>query len=250
MSCWNKTFVCVIGFALLFSVLFAAEQEREEEKTQEFCPVLTEEKIDPNIFVEHEGKRVYLCCDFCKAQFLKNPDKYLENLPQFAEATTTESGEDDHEEHARPDGQSRLLGFIGKFHPIAVHFPIALVIVAALAEFLFLLAKRPWLGNAARFCIVIGAIGALVAAVTGFLAERSASYRGDYVTILERHEALGISAGVVIVLAAILSELARWKQSAKLRMAYRIALLAALAIVGLTGYYGGMLVHGIDHYAW
>ncbi len=50
---------------------------------QTLCPV-TGDKIDPNVFVEYKGKKVYFCCSMCVAQFNKNPEKYVAKLPQFA----------------------------------------------------------------------------------------------------------------------------------------------------------------------
>lgn len=51
---------------------------------QTLCPV-SNKPIDPEHSVEHEGKRVYFCCDKCPAAFKKDPAKFLAKLPQFAE---------------------------------------------------------------------------------------------------------------------------------------------------------------------
>ena len=50
---------------------------------QTICPVMAGNPIDKNVFVEYKGKKVYFCCTQCKAQFEKNPEKYLPKLPQF-----------------------------------------------------------------------------------------------------------------------------------------------------------------------
>jgi YHS domain-containing protein len=42
---------------------------------QTTCPVMGE-PINKDIFVEHNGKKVYFCCEQCKAEYLKNPEKY------------------------------------------------------------------------------------------------------------------------------------------------------------------------------
>ena len=52
---------------------------------QSVCPVMEGNPIDPNVFVEYQGKKVYFCCNDCKAEFLKNPEKYVAKLPQFNE---------------------------------------------------------------------------------------------------------------------------------------------------------------------
>ncbi|MCD6392824.1 MAG: YHS domain-containing protein [Planctomycetes bacterium] len=54
-----------------------------ESVTNEYCPVLTDKKVDPEVFSDYDGKRVYFCCQACKAEFGENPEKYLGRLPQF-----------------------------------------------------------------------------------------------------------------------------------------------------------------------
>ena len=51
-----------------------------EQKT---CPVMEGNPIDPNVFVEYEGQKVYFCCTSCKAKFLADPNQYVAKLPQF-----------------------------------------------------------------------------------------------------------------------------------------------------------------------
>ncbi|HNS22154.1 MAG TPA: efflux RND transporter periplasmic adaptor subunit [Sedimentisphaerales bacterium] len=51
-----------------------------EQKT---CPVMEGNPIDPSIFVEYKGKRVYFCCRGCDKKFLADPEKYIVKLPQF-----------------------------------------------------------------------------------------------------------------------------------------------------------------------
>jgi YHS domain-containing protein len=49
---------------------------------QKVCPI-SDFDIDPAVFVEHEGKKVYFCCPGCIETFQKEPAKYLSKLPQF-----------------------------------------------------------------------------------------------------------------------------------------------------------------------
>lgn len=51
---------------------------------QKICPV-TGSPVNLNSFVEYQGKKVYFCCDDCKAAFQKDPNKYIAKLPQFSE---------------------------------------------------------------------------------------------------------------------------------------------------------------------
>ena len=60
----------------------AAEKLQSSAAEQTTCPVMGG-KINPDLFVEYEGKKVYFCCAGCSEQFLKDPQKYLSKLPQF-----------------------------------------------------------------------------------------------------------------------------------------------------------------------
>jgi len=51
---------------------------------QTTCPVM-EGKINKDIFTEYKGKKVYFCCQGCVEAFNKNPEKYIDKLPQFIE---------------------------------------------------------------------------------------------------------------------------------------------------------------------
>ena len=45
------------------------------------CPVLLGNPVDARYTVDYNGKVVGFCCPMCKAKFLKDPMKYLKNLP-------------------------------------------------------------------------------------------------------------------------------------------------------------------------
>ncbi len=50
---------------------------------QTTCPVMEGRPINKDIFVEHEGEKVYFCCPPCKAKFTDNPETFIAKLPQF-----------------------------------------------------------------------------------------------------------------------------------------------------------------------
>ena len=62
----------------------------------------------------------------------------------------------------------RLTGWLGRFHPAMVHFPIGLLVSAALAEALFLVTGRTLFDSAGRVCVSFGALGAVPAATLGW----------------------------------------------------------------------------------
>ncbi len=58
----------------------AARESGAIEQTH--CPVMGG-PIDKDVFIIYQGKKVYFCCPGCEASFLKEPEKYLDKLPQF-----------------------------------------------------------------------------------------------------------------------------------------------------------------------
>ena len=62
------------------------QPKAQEIKTPEqgSCPV-SGKPIKKNIYTEYKGKKIYFCCQGCKAKFEANPQKYLGKLPQFKE---------------------------------------------------------------------------------------------------------------------------------------------------------------------
>jgi YHS domain-containing protein len=56
-----------------------AKAEVAEGIAQKTCPVMGD-PIDPEVFIEHEGRRIYFCCDFCIDKFKEAPADYLSKL--------------------------------------------------------------------------------------------------------------------------------------------------------------------------
>jgi len=56
----------------------AAEQAAPPRK-QTVCPVMGG-PVNPKVFVDYKGQRVYFCCGGCPAEFNKDPAKYIAKL--------------------------------------------------------------------------------------------------------------------------------------------------------------------------
>lgn len=255
--------------------------------TNEMCPVMTENKVDPEIYVEYAGKRIYLCCKKCKKDFLESPELYLVNLPQFTETERTaakasageaESGHEhahavpndaDHamahehggeetrpHDHARDHGQSGseggIIRFAGKFHPMVVHFPIAMILTAAMAELLNMWLKKKSMENTAFSSLALGALSAFAAATLGWAAGAFARYPATLgaIRVLTIHRWLGTSTALVIAVAFVLAILRERKEEpdTRLTLAYRIALFLGAALVAGAGHFGAALIFGLDHF--
>ncbi len=51
------------------------------EIAQKLCPVMGN-KIDPKIYVDYNGRRIYFCCAMCPAEFKKDPEKYIKKVDE------------------------------------------------------------------------------------------------------------------------------------------------------------------------
>ena len=61
----------------------AQEAAQQGAAEQTVCPVMKDQPLNKEIFVEYKSKKVYFCCESCKATFEKEPEKYVKDLPQF-----------------------------------------------------------------------------------------------------------------------------------------------------------------------
>jgi uncharacterized membrane protein len=132
---------------------------------------------------------------------------------------------------------------IGRLHPLLVHFPIGLVLIAAVAE---VVATTTGLGDwraAAVANVRAGAAFAVAAAIAGWRLASSPGMEGS--SSLEWHRWLGTIAAVVVFGAALASAGARRRSPVALGL-YRIALFWAAALVAVAGHFGGLLVWGAD----
>lgn len=136
---------------------------------------------------------------------------------------------------------------LGRLHPMAVHFPIALLLTAVVVEALNLIRQRPVAGDTAFFCLRLGAAGAVVAALLGWQAGSHADYVGRAAEMLETHRWLGVGTAVGSVAVAVLCFAERVRPGVWLRRAYVAGLMLCGAAVSVGGHFGGMLVLGDDY---
>ena len=79
--------LCLAVLVLPASPLALGHTARAADpKTQQYCPVMTTDEIDPkkSATVDYKGVKIYLCCDTCVAKFKRDPAAYLD--PKFVPA--------------------------------------------------------------------------------------------------------------------------------------------------------------------
>ncbi|MEZ6232550.1 MAG: c-type cytochrome domain-containing protein [Phycisphaerales bacterium] len=146
-----------------------------------------------------------------------------------------------------------LLDTIGRFHPMAVHLPVGLLVALAAWECWRAVVLRragARVGEAPEtrphasmqvpvFLCWLAVLGAAGAIGTGLLHEREV---GDDATT-DLHKWLGIGAGVGALVTAVAATLAR-SGVGPIATAYRVVLLITVAGLIPAGHLGGTITHG------
>ena len=152
------------------------------------------------------------------------------------------------QEPAQPSASSPLrptLVWLGRFHLLLLHFPIALLMAA--------MAREGWLvwkgsripSPEVRFCLALAAASAVPTVVLGWFFAMSGHASSS---LLPLHRWLGTMAAGWAVAAAISSELDVRRGARSWRT--RGLLFAAVLLVGVAAHLGGLMVHGTDFFDW
>ena len=134
-----------------------------------------------------------------------------------------------------PDGHEHadLAQFLGRFHPLLIHGPVAFILLVPLLELAGLRPAWAQLRLAAGWVLALAAAAAFAAAFDGWLLAWSGGYRGHDVT---RH----LWAGVALAAACSAAACTR----GRVRLVYPALLAATLALMVWAAHGGGSLSHG------
>jgi len=129
-------------------------------------------------------------------------------------------------------------------HAMIIHFPIALLMAGFLSEVIALFAKKEFFSSAAFYLLVLGALGAAAAYLTGSYAGEGIE-EGPLKNPMELHEeAATITLWLAIITALFRAVVFYFKYNRSWTKWAGIILFAALAgSVARTGYLGGQLVY-------
>lgn len=132
-----------------------------------------------------------------------------------------------------------LLGFSGRLHPLLVHLPIGILLLAFVMAIIAQFKGGAMYLPAIKLSLFLGTIAAIVAALSGYLLSRNGGYEED---VLSYHKWLGI----VVALSSLLLWFLYRKESSA---AFRFWLFFLVVImIGVTGHYGGTLTHGKGYF--
>jgi hypothetical protein len=82
----KRIVVVAVGAMLACTMVMAQDTNKvevkkaPEVKAQTMCPVLEGNKVDKSLYVDFDGKRIYVCCKACVADVTKEPAKYVKKL--------------------------------------------------------------------------------------------------------------------------------------------------------------------------
>ena len=136
-----------------------------------------------------------------------------------------------------------LIHEFGELHPAIVHFPIALIVTAAVAEALYMARRSQWLGEAARFMIAAGAWAAVPAVAAGFSEAWGRTFAGEVARAYSVHWVCGVVTAVLAFLAYGMGEGSRRSGQVWEQALYRVFLLIAAVGALVTGFFGGNVAH-------
>lgn len=129
-----------------------------------------------------------------------------------------------------------LTDFIGKFHPVLVHLPIGMLLLAAIFQLISHKQKSASLQPAIHITLFWGMLSAIASGVSGFLLSKT----GDYdASLISSHQWFGISVAAIAIVAFILNK--RQHEHTKW------VILVMTVLIVITGHLGGSITHGSDY---
>lgn len=134
----------------------------------------------------------------------------------------------------------RLIGWTGRMHPFAVHFPIALIPISWLA--LVIARRRGDTVDLIRAFIIFAGVAAVGAAALGWLNAGFALTDRDAIHAVHRWigTGLGIAGGVIALLA--------WRRGSSMNGRAMVWALGVMTLVLMVqGWFGGAITHGVRH---
>ena len=135
----------------------------------------------------------------------------------------------------------RLFNWLGRLHVMVIHFPIAMIIGAFGIELFGLWRRNARYQHVARIMLVVGTLGAIVAASLGWFA--GGFYLADRNPVLMTHRWLGTSIAAFASLLVYLA-FARRRRQRKDRAVYWLLLAGLTVAISIQGWLGGSFMHG------
>ncbi|UPZ35042.1 hypothetical protein MUB18_13105 [Sphingobacterium sp. PCS056] len=139
-----------------------------------------------------------------------------------------------------------LMNFTGRWHPVMVHLPIGMLVIACVLALFSRKENYKNIGPAISLSLLFGSVAAILACFTGYLLSLQGGYEQD---TLNFHQWLGLAvAAISLFLYFLYKEGIRNSFIEKFK-SKRVAILFLMFIlIGITGHFGGTLTHGKGYF--
>jgi uncharacterized membrane protein/mono/diheme cytochrome c family protein len=127
---------------------------------------------------------------------------------------------------------------VGRFHPVLVHLPIGILLLACFFQWLVLKPQFSVLQPAIPVMMFWGMLGAVAACVTGYMLSLSGDYDEE---LVGRHQWMGIFTAILSLILYLLYKFSLGEKPA------RLFSLGIIILITITGHLGGSLTHGSDY---
>ena len=147
-------------------------------------------------------------------------------------------------EPSTANGLFWLWRFLGRLHPVAVHFPVALLLFAAILEIFTFKNFNSNLRPGIKIILAAGAIAALLSTIMGLLLSKEGGYEKELANL---HQWTGIATASIGSIAFILLHYILMQDKKNLISFYRSLLFISAIGVAAAGHFGASLTHGKDY---
>lgn len=131
-----------------------------------------------------------------------------------------------------------LIYFLGRFHVLALHIPIGVIVVIFVLEWLTRKEKYQHLQSAAAFLWMAGAASAILTVVLGYMHFAEGGFTGPSGA---QHRTFGTALAIIITVVAALRVS---PFSSNYQPVFFPASILMMVLASITGHYGGNLTHG------
>ena len=139
-----------------------------------------------------------------------------------------------------------MIDIIPNWHPIFVHYTVALISISALCYFIGFFAKQYSFGKelliVGRWCIWIGALATIATVIAGFIAYYSVAHDTPSHEAMTIHRNWAIATFVVILMATAWSAWMHIK-SRTASFVFVLFMIIAFSLVSVTAWHGAELVY-------
>ncbi|AXY78433.1 ribonuclease inhibitor [Paraflavitalea soli] len=133
--------------------------------------------------------------------------------------------------------------YLGHFHPVVVHLPIGMLVVAFIMELLVWRNRQlVVLNGAIVICLLAGCISAILSCLVGWFLSMEGGYEES---TLSFHQWMGISVAVLSGICWFIKR--RYALMPRVMKGYRLVFIALILLLTVTGHMGGNMTHGEDY---